>query len=76
MQACDAGTQQRCGQAEPEEGMALGPVQHHVEHGVAVVNKDIEVGQGAQHGTPGGGLGEGGTPAHDGHADRGAQRQL
>ena len=56
--------------------MGLGPVQHHVANGVAMVDDDIEVRQSAGHRTPGSGLPHGGSPAHDGDTDGSAQRNL
>ena len=77
--AIEPGDQRRKRQREqrqPEQGMGLGPVQHHVANGVAMVEDDIEVRQSAGHRTPGSGLPHGGSPAHDSDTDGSAQRNL
>ncbi|MNT90504.1 hypothetical protein D3C72_2314140 [compost metagenome] len=56
--------------------MAAAAVQHHVEHGVAMVDEGIQVGQGAGHGAPEDGLPRGGAAAHGGEGDGGAQGDL
>ncbi|MCY1376692.1 hypothetical protein D9M69_642030 [compost metagenome] len=56
--------------------MAFGSVARHVEHGVAVVDEGVEVGQGAGHGAPERGLPHGGVAAHHGHAHGRTERNL
>jgi hypothetical protein len=63
-------------QRQIHQGMAFGAVQHHVEHGIAMVNQHIQVRQGTRHTAPQGGLPHGGAATHDGHADGGAKRKL
>ena len=52
-------------QRQPEECMTLGPVQSHITDGIAMINKDIKVGERATHGPDGNGLPYRNLASHD-----------